>query len=321
MLPTHDDTVLEPVTFNWISRSGSRSRSASTHSRMTKQQVIDFLTDGFALANLPDTFLSLHEITNDPHSDIGDVVAVARRDPELAASLLRLANSSMYRNAGEPVDSIEEAAQLIGLREVVQSALALGIIKEIKIDHNCVDLRDYWRRSLAVAKVSEQVYELAPRFMRSRVERPALYTAGLLHDIGMLALMQGFADEMVSVVDISICEGLPIQQVEKREFGFSHQDVGRILFKKWSLPESLQCVAGFHHNPLELTRRIYTPMVDIVYISDYICYLCGPQPVSALKPEMHEGVWQRCSIRPSVAQDFAERVEAAAASADAILSC
>ncbi len=288
---------------------------------MNKQQVIDFLTSDFSLANLPDSFMQLRRIANDPHSDIDDVVQVVRKDPELAASLMKLSNSSLYNSGGEHVGTIEEAAQLLGVRKVVESSLALGIIKKIEIDESCFDLRSYWSRSLAIATIAEDVYMAAPRQLKTIVDPKLLYTAGLLHDIGLLALIQGFTEEMKNIVDISICDGFPIQEVEKREFGFTHQDVGRILFKKWKLPEELQCVAGYHHNPIELRRRLFYPLVDLVYIADYICCVCGNQSATAFKPRMYEEVWKRSGLNLNLIEDFSDRLEDVYASSDAILTC
>lgn len=288
---------------------------------MNKQQVIDFLTDGFSLSNLPDSFMQLRTIANDPHSDIDDVVGVARKDTELAASLLKLANSSLYSSSGEQVNTIEGAAQRLGLRKVVESSLALGIIKQIEIEHESFDLRSYWRRSLTVATITEDLYEMTPRFIRSIVDQKLLYTAGLLHDIGMLALVQGFPEDMMRAMDISVCDGLPMQAIEEREFGFSHQDVGRILFKKWHLPEELQSVAGYHHHPLELKRRLYYPLVDLVYVADYICSVCGNQSPSAFKPVMYDEVWKRSGLSLNLIEDFVDRVDEITSSSEAILSC
>lgn len=288
---------------------------------MNKQQVIDFLTSDFSLANLPDSFMQLRRIANDPHSDIEDVVEVVRKDAELAASLLKLSNSSLYNNGSSHVGTIEDAAQLLGLRKVVESSLALGVIKQIKIDHDGFDLRTFWTRSLAVATISEDVYLAAPRHLKTIVDPKLLYTAGLLHDIGMLALIQGFTDEMLELMDRSNREGMAIHEMEQRTFGFTHQDVGRILFKKWSLPEELQCVAGYHHNPIELRRRLYYPLVDLVYIADYICSVSENELANILKPKMYEEVWKRSGMSLDMVEDFSDRLEDVFASSDAILTC
>ncbi|MBC2605563.1 HDOD domain-containing protein [Pelagicoccus albus] len=286
---------------------------------MTKQEVIDFLLNGFVLSNLPDSFLRLQRIANDPHSDVEDVVAVVRMDPELAANLLKLANSSCY-STGTPVNSIEEAAQLLGMRAVVQSSLALGIISQIDIPHEHLDLRCFWKRCVSVAVISEKLHAKAPQFIRRIVDSNQLYTAGLLYDIGILALIEGFPSEMVGIIDGAELIGESIQEAESRVMGFTHQDVGRILFKKWGLSESLQCVAGYHHDPLSLKRRIHCPIVDLVHIADYICCKRDEGTPSSLKPRMLDQVWERSGISRTAIEEIELEVPQVFTATEAILS-
>lgn len=289
--------------------------------QMTKQDVLDFLTNGFSLSNLPESFQRLREIASDPHSDIEDVVVVVRRDPELAARLLKMANSSLF-NRGEHVETIEQAAQILGLRRIVESSLAIGLIKEVNIEPELFDSINYWRRSLTVASITEEIYAITPRFLQARIEKNLLFTAGLLHDIGILVLMQGFGEEMIQVVDYSIKEDIPIYEAERISFGFSHQEIGRILFKKWNFPEVLQAAAGYHHNPLDLKRRVYAPLVDILYISDYVYSLREDTPFrNPSKPVMYDEVWKRIGIDQNDIEELEHKVESAVEHADCLLAC
>ncbi|MDQ8203171.1 HDOD domain-containing protein [Pelagicoccus sp. SDUM812003] len=287
---------------------------------MTKQEVLDFLTHEFALSNLPESFQKLREISNDPHSDIQDVVAVVRKDVELAARLLKLANSSLF-SRGEHTETIEQAAQKLGMRRVVESSLAIGLIKEISIDPEVFDTINFWKRSLTIAKITEDVFELIPHFLKARIEKNLLYTAGLLHDVGILAMIQGFSDEMVSVVDYAVAEDLPIYVAERNRWGFSHQDIGRILFKKWNLPESLQAAAGYHHNPVDLKRRIYAPLVDIIYVADYTYSVREEMPFrDPCKPVMYPEVWKRIGIDPTELVELEDSLVEAKSHAEMLLA-
>lgn len=288
---------------------------------MTKQEVIDFLTNGFQLANLPVSFTRLRQIANDPHSDLEDVVAIAREDQELATSLLRLANSSLYNNGMDQAVSIEEAVQKIGLKKVVEHSLALGIVKRICVSHESFDAKSYWRRSITVGRIAENVFEAAPKLLKSVVDKQHLYTAGLLHDIGLLALIEGFPGEMYDIFERCSAEKLPLYQIERTQFGFTHQDVGRILFKKWSLPEELQCVAGYHHEPLELQRRLLYPLVDMIYIADYLCCACSEDNGGIFRPEKIDAVWERNGISFETTESLSAEVRSAFADAEMILSC
>lgn len=288
---------------------------------MTKQEVIDFLTNGFQLANLPLSFTRLRQIANDAHSDLQDVVEVAREDQQLSASLLRLANSSLYSKGSEQAISIEDAVQKIGLKKVVEHSLALGIVNRIDVKHENFDVTSFWRRSIIVGRIAEEILDVAPKLLRTVVDRQHLYTAGLLHDIGLLALIEGFPGEMYEIFDCCAAEKRPLYQIERRVFGFTHQDVGRILFKKWSLPEELQCVAGYHHEPLELQRRLLYPLVDLINISDYLCCLCETDNAGVFRPELIEEVWKRNGISFELAEELKLKVQAAFSDADAILAC
>lgn len=288
---------------------------------MTKQEVIDFLTGGFQLANLPVSFSQLRQIAQDPHSDLEDVVNVARQDQELAASLLKLANSSLYSNGSETYGTIEESVQRIGLSKVVEHSLALGIVKRIQVVHDAFDINRFWRRSITVGRIAEELFDVAPKMLQNVVDRQQLFTAGLLHDIGLLALIQGFSGEMMTIFDKCICEDRQLHFVEEREFGFTHQDVGRILFKKWGLPEELQCVAGYHHDPLEVRRRLMYPLVDMIHIADYLCCICSDDPISDFKPQLNEAVWVRSGLSLDLLDQFKPQVQDAVRSADTLLAC
>lgn len=288
---------------------------------MTKQDALQFIAHGFTLASLPESFQRLNEIQNDPHSDIDDVVAVVKRDVELATSLLKLANSSIY-NQGDPVSSIEEAAQKLGMKTIVESSLALGMIKAIDIDESYFDIHAFWKRSLSIAYLAESVHKFLPNYLQARVDRTGIFAAGLLHDMGLLVLIQGFPDTLMGTVDYALNEDIPLQEAEMQKFNFTHQDVGRILFKRWKLPEQLLAVAGYHHKPLDLKHHEYRTMVDVIHIADYICSNRAiAEQQTTFKPTLFEKVWERSGIKMELLPDITDEADKAAEAADFLLHC
>ncbi len=103
--------------------------------------------------------------------------------------------------------------------------------------------RRYWRYTLACAICCE---ELSPR-----AEDHALlaYAAGLLHDIGRLALIAAYPDKysnLLTLADRMFAnqEQFDILEYERMLFGFDHFTAGAWLAEAWKLPPWLLAIVG-----------------------------------------------------------------------------
>ncbi len=67
---------------------------------------------------------------NDPASTREALAAIILQDPVLAADVLRMANSPLYRVAPEPVDSLDRAILLLGI-EGLKSVVAASIMQPV----------------------------------------------------------------------------------------------------------------------------------------------------------------------------------------------
>src|SRR5262249_55555537 len=74
------------------------------------------------------------------------------------------------------------------------------------------------------------------------------YIAGLIHDIGRMALLRAFPD-YEKVVKETIAEGRNLMLAEKGLYGMDHAEAGRWLLAQWGCPLDLQTVASLHENP------------------------------------------------------------------------
>ena len=74
----------------------------------------------------PRIMAELGRLLRNPNADLGDITAHLKHDTALAARLLRISNSAAFAPA-EPVASIEDAAALIGLKEIHRLVGAVAI--------------------------------------------------------------------------------------------------------------------------------------------------------------------------------------------------
>ncbi|MBI5449849.1 MAG: HDOD domain-containing protein [Gammaproteobacteria bacterium] len=207
---------------------------------MTPQDMVRGARGSFSL---PENVLQINELVERTASakQIADAMAL---DLELSAKVLKLANSPLYGMSGR-IDSISRAVTLVGtkgLRDMVLSAAIVSKFSTLKLAG--IDGRAFWRRSLACAAMNR---ELA-------VECNLLYTepmfvAGLMSHLGELVIAEKLPEISAELRQRADNMKTPLHDIETRELGFSHADVGRELMLSWRLPPFLQEIVSCHHQP------------------------------------------------------------------------
>jgi HD-like signal output (HDOD) protein len=159
----------------------------------------------------------------------GDLARVIATEPSLAATVLRVANSAYYEQPAGST-SVEHAIASLGAREVESLALTASITALLP-NGTVVPRHDFWRFSICVATLAGAVAEASG-------ERPAqAFAAGLLHEVGLLALDLYSPQELRVAVALQRYDARPLQDRERQVFGFTDADLGAALARRWSLPE------------------------------------------------------------------------------------
>ena len=199
----------------------------------------------------------------DSKCSMGDVGRAVSEDQVIAAAVMRMANSPLYRGLTR-VTSVPNAVSRLGIsalrtlmmRESMRSAMfgkqrdALGFAERV------------WRQSLASATVMQEL----SRFTNLAPDDAALY--GLLHDIGNVVVLRIVLDQVKST-------GV---RLEFEEFEYlcseCHQEFGELIAAAWKLPPDLASLVGNHHthpesdDPLRVERLMLAT-------TDMICSLLG----------------------------------------------
>lgn len=198
------------------------------------------------LTSFSDVALRISEVVADDNSTAEDIGALIETDPALSAALLRIANSAAYIRV-DPVDNISMAVKVVGFNQVRDLAFAITATSAFDgIPNELISVEDFWKHSLYCA-VASQLLANAAKMCRGT----SLFTAGLLHDIGQLAMfsqepelsrkaLQHYLDQ---IEPESICHS------ERLVFGFDHTDVGSELALSWGFPEPLRAAIAYHHEP------------------------------------------------------------------------
>ena len=118
-------------------------------------------------------------------------------DPGFSVEVLRMANSAMIGAMSE-IRSIWQALAMIGLDRVKGLALTVGLHGFMGKNANSPVLRKTWRHTLATAILAEEIAD------KIYIDPAEAYTAGLLHDIGSIALIASNPQKYTDILDLTI---------------------------------------------------------------------------------------------------------------------
>ncbi len=185
------------------------------------------------LPSPPAIAVRLIELAQDPETDIATAADAIALDMGLSARMMRIANSPLYASRRR-IENLGQALTMLGLNATLQLALGFSLSRALRGDERHAQLLDaVWRRSILSA--------LAARYLGlscgvRRVEE--LMLAGLLQDIGILALLQVQPDSYPGLLD-SASGNDELLARERALLDCSHADVGAHLCEQWGLPAYL----------------------------------------------------------------------------------
>lgn len=209
----------------------------------------------------PDVYFDLARVMESPHSTPHDATRVVRSDPALSARLLQVVNSA-YFGATQPIHSITQAIQLLGLERLRFIALSEAAFR--------VHTEDF-ETARVVAKIQRtamRVGQLACAFIAPKF-RDVAFAGGLLHDLGYVVIalrrLQDFTDVMARVE-----LGDDPLALELEAFGVTHCEIAARLLAFWGLPPEISEVIQFHHAPGDAPADVQE-IASAVHVADAIC--------------------------------------------------
>jgi putative nucleotidyltransferase with HDIG domain len=196
------------------------------------------------VASLPEVFIRINEMVENPHYSASDIGRVISRDPAMTARLLKIVNSPFY-NFPSKIDTVSRAITIIGVRELRDLVLATTVVKLFAgIPNDLVSMDSFWRHSTLCAVVARQ---LGARNRELNVER--FFIAGLLHDIGSLLIYRKIPELAREALLRASHNDEVLESAERGVMGFSHADVGGELMRKWRLPKNIEDAVEHHLRP------------------------------------------------------------------------
>lgn len=216
--------------------------------------------------------IRLLQVASSADSSASDLVELLRADQALVAKVLSVANSPAT-GARERVATIDRAVVLLGFTRIRSLALAVKIFRWFSDagtgDAARLNRPELWRHTLAVACAARR---LAAALPQRRIEPEEAFVAGLLHDLGKIALDAVFPKAYARIVALADQTRGAIADCERNVLGIDHTVAGRHIAERWGLPRSLSEVIWLHHlTPDALPSSVSCPtLISIVQLADVL---------------------------------------------------
>lgn len=220
---------------------------------------------GPKLPTLPAVAVRVLQLAESPDASIAQIAEAIEYDQALVVRLLRTVNSSYYGLQRE-CRSVAHAMSFLGLRAVRSLVLGFSLAKSLDGgDDKDVDFawRTYWRRAVRVAAAAR----VLARFMKG-VDADEAQVAGLLAEIGMVALYRAYGDRYLQAMDTARRDHARLASEEHRAFELDHSEVGRLMADRWQFPPELAAAIGDHEKEPSKELAPLSHIVSIAALSE-----------------------------------------------------
>ena len=203
----------------------------------------------------PQAALRALEIMRNPEASLADLVDAAGLDPAIAGLTVQLANSALFGSRARTT-TLSQAIMRLGFntsRKVFLSAVMRPLFSSAR-------LQETWQHSLEVADLAEQLARAA-----GKTEPAEAYLAGLLHDVGRLAILS------VPLYDSARLHGLmsggcPAMYAENLLLRTDHAEFGAQICAGWRLSQDMVQAIRQHHRPEKTDSRLS----HLLYLAEYL---------------------------------------------------
>lgn len=226
-------------------------RIVNVRSVLNNQSLIKIVTGIENLPSMPRLYKTLAAEIKSPDVSlqrIGDIVSM---DVSMTTRVLQLVNSAFF-SLRQKITDPHQAVILIGIDNLKALILFTHLFTILESNFcSRARMRNLWEHSLLVGKLAQKIIQSE---WNDHQLAQAAFSAGMLHDIGKLVLMQT-DDYWHMAKDWNNHEWHHCTELEYQALGTSHAEVGAYLLTLWGISPSIVEPVIFHHYPFRITGK------------------------------------------------------------------
>jgi diguanylate cyclase (GGDEF)-like protein len=250
----------------------------SETNKLDPTQIREQLKQCKTLPTLPGVAVELINQFRSSEVNLEETSKIIQRDPALTATVLKFVNSPCY-GVRKEIRSVTHAIALLGLNAIRTIALSFSLVRGLRrSDKDGFDYTRYWQRSILTGVAARAMGNV-----KGLLEVDHLFLAGLLQDIGMLALQELMPELYGDICQKAAGDHTKQYELEKELLGTDHTEVGAWLAEMWHLPEVYALEIRGSHDPesVEISEEL-EPVVQCVSLSGWLAEIWLDQSASLI---------------------------------------
>lgn len=249
------------------------------------------------LPTLPVIALQVNRMLMDPDTTVPALSETIKKDQAIVSKLLKLVNSAFY-GARSQVGTVHEAVVRLGFNSVRNIVISVSVFDVFAINQEQsggFNIEDFWKHSVGVAMISKYLSE------QTGFQDPDdCFVSGLLHDIGLIVLVQYFPEIVDQMMTRVREDRISIYEAEKAFLSIRHNKIGELMARKWQLPAGICDTLKYHHLPIR--RAVNPELLTLVHVADIIY---GRFAISSINPQKDN----RVPILSAVSAEAAKKID------------
>ncbi|NPB09896.1 MAG: HDOD domain-containing protein [Thermodesulfobacteria bacterium] len=218
-----------------------------------RKELKKLLAD-FELPHFPKVAMYILEGLRDPNVPVPEIARRVALDPAIHLKVLKTVNSAAF-GLPKQVTNIEHAVALLGRARLESLILPLAVRETLpNFRAACLNQELFWLAGARRAILARQLAHLLNP--QHHVEA---FSAGLLQDMAIPVIMHLKEKVYCPTLETwNVEKEVRLDELERRELGFDHQAIGRLMAEEWNLPDYLvQAVSAHHSFAEDLDPAIY----------------------------------------------------------------
>ena len=210
-------------------------------------------------------------------TDPAALTDIIESDPALTAKILSLAHAGgVTFTSHKP--SVAQAVSKLPLPVIRDAVLSIRVFQAFDVDVDPDSKRILPRKQLAFhALATACCARSIAKIVLTEQDCEVAFSAGLLHDIGKLAIDEAMPKSFEKIVEYAKSNSVSMAGAEQKHLGLDHTIIGKRLAEKWKLPEEIKNAIWLHHAGTEVLPEDIpsAKIARIVSLADSIARQCA----------------------------------------------